>query len=74
VRLEFDEEGLIRRAVANRPRIAGGKAIETRWGGEFGDYVSLGGIRVPGSAEVWWELPEGRFTYWRGEVTSLAAE
>jgi hypothetical protein len=40
----------------------------------FGDYVKLGGISVPGGAEVSWELPEGPFTYWRGEVASLVAE
>jgi hypothetical protein len=74
VRLAFDGDGLIRRASAIRPRLTGGTSVDTPWVGEFGDYVELGGIRVPRSAEVSWDLPEGRFTYWRGEVTSLAAE
>jgi hypothetical protein len=72
VRLSFDD-GLIRSASGIRPRIAGRTAIDTPFTGTFGDYVELGGIRVPGSAEVSWDLPEGPFTYWRGEVTSLAA-
>ena len=43
------------------------------WRGRFGDYGVLGGVRIPTSAEVWWELPEGRFTYFRGAVTGLEA-
>jgi hypothetical protein len=74
VRLTLDETGLIRGATGIRPRLAGKTAIETPFVGRFGDYVELGGIRVPGSAEVSWELPEGPFTYWRGEVISLEAE
>jgi hypothetical protein len=74
VRFSFDDQGLILSASAMRPRIAGKTAVDTNWVGRFGDYVELGGMRVPGSAEVSWELPEGPFTYWRGEVTSLVAE
>ncbi|HEY7267145.1 MAG TPA: DUF6544 family protein [Solirubrobacterales bacterium] len=74
VRLELGDEGLVRAASGIRPRLAGKTAIETPFAGRFGDYVELGGILVPGSAEVSWELPEGPFTYWRGEVASLALE
>lgn len=74
VQLTFDEAGHIRTVSGVRPRLAGGSAIDTRFTGSFGDYVELGGIRVPGTGEVSWELPEGPFTYWRGEVTSLEAE
>jgi hypothetical protein len=74
VRLSLDEMGLIRGATGIRPRLAGKTAIETPFVGHFGDYVEVGGIRIPGSAEVSWELPEGPFTYWRGEVASLEAE
>jgi hypothetical protein len=74
VRLALDADGLIRRASAVRPRLAGGEFVETPWVGEFGDYVELGGIRVPRTAEVRWELPDGPFTYWRCEVASLVAE
>jgi hypothetical protein len=74
VRLTLDDAGLIRSASGLRPLLAGRTSVETPFLGSFGDYVELGGIRVPGSAEVSWELPEGPFTYWRGEVTSLASE
>jgi hypothetical protein len=74
VHLSFDEAGLVRTASGIRPRLAGRTAIDTPFTGRFGDYIELGGIRVPGSGEVSWDLPEGPFTYWRGEVTSLLAE
>jgi hypothetical protein len=74
VRLTLDDAGLIQSASGIRPRLAGRTSVDTPFLGTFGDYVELGGIRVPGSAEVSWDLPEGPFTYWRGEVTSLLAE
>jgi hypothetical protein len=72
--LALDERGMISAASGIRPRLGGRTAIETPFTGRFGEYVELGGIRVPGRAEVSWELPEGPFAYWRGEVTSLEAE
>lgn len=33
-----------------------------------------GGLRVPTTAEVAWELPEGPFTYFRGRVTALQVD
>jgi hypothetical protein len=74
VRFTIDDAGLIRSASGLRPRLAGRTSVDTPFLGTFGDYVELGGIRVPGSAEVSLELPEGPFTYWRGEVTSLVSE
>ena len=74
VRLTLDDSGLIRTASGIRPRLAGRTSVDTPFVGRFGDYVELGGIRVPASAEMSWELPEGPFSYWRGELTSLEAE
>jgi hypothetical protein len=74
VRLTLDEAGLIRSASGIRPRLAGRTSVDTPFLGTFGDYVEIGGVRVPGSAELSWDLPEGPFTYWRGELTSLLAE
>ncbi|HEY1238386.1 MAG TPA: DUF6544 family protein [Solirubrobacterales bacterium] len=74
VRMAFDGEGLIRTVSGIRPWLAGKVAVDTPFVGTFGDYGEIAGIRVPRSAEVSWELPEGPFTYWRGEVTSLASE
>jgi uncharacterized protein DUF6544 len=74
VRFALDDAGLIRTASGIRPRLAGRTSVDTPFVGRFGDYVELGGIRVPASAEMSWELPEGPFNYWRGELGSLEAE
>jgi hypothetical protein len=74
VRLSLDDAGLIRSVSGTRPRLAGKRFIETPFVGSFGEYVELGGMIVPRSAEVSWELADGPFAYWRGEVASLEAE
>jgi hypothetical protein len=70
VLIEFDTHGDIVRAAAERPRLDGKTWVPTPWAGEFGDYKILSGIRLPTSAEVYWELAAGRYVYWRGTVTS----
>jgi Family of unknown function (DUF6544) len=67
VELQLSGDEIVR-TVAERPRVEAGGAL-TRWVGEFGDYTSFGGIRMPAHGEVRWELPEGPFTYWRGTIT-----
>ena len=42
-------------------------------GRQFHNYQSFNGIRMPASADVYWGLPEGRFVYWSGTVTSAVA-
>ena len=69
VRLTFDG-GEIIRTEAKRPRVEAGGA-RRRWVGEYSDYRSFGGIRVPARGEVRWELPDGPFTYWRGTITAV---
>ena len=44
--------------------------MPTPWGGDFGDYEMIGGIRIPRRGEAYWELPQGRYVYFRGRVTS----
>jgi hypothetical protein len=70
LRLTFNEEGEITQTVAARPRLEAGGEV-TPWIGEYRDYTSFGGIRMPGRGEVRWELPEGPFTYWRGRITAV---
>ena len=71
VLMEFDRAGdIVRTSCPDRPRHVGRTWSPTPWGDDFGDYALLGGMRMPTSAEVWWELPGGRFTYWRGRVAS----
>lgn len=48
-----------------------GKDVERLpWGGEFRDYAEFDGVRVPTRGDVFWEEPDGRFTYWRGKIES----
>jgi hypothetical protein len=71
VRWEFDAAGDPVRATGVRPYPVGKRFVPTRWGGDFGEYADFSGTRVPAHGEAWWELPEGRFVYWRGRVTAL---
>jgi hypothetical protein len=57
-----------------RPRrVPGGTFSPTAWGGDFSDHADFDGLRLPAAAETWWDLPEGRFVYWRGRVTGMTA-
>jgi hypothetical protein len=69
VALTFDHDEIVR-TVADRPRLEDAGTV-ARWVGEFSDYRSFGGIRMPARGEVRWELPDGPFTYWRGTVTAV---
>jgi hypothetical protein len=72
VRLELNVNGDIAGASSDgRPRLEGKQVVWRPWSGRFGDYALLGGIRLPTRGEVAWELPSGRFTYWRGTVTAV---
>lgn len=72
VQLRFDASGDIAGASASaRPRQVGKEIVATPWGGWFSDYELVGGVRIPTRAEVYWDLPDGRFTYFRGTVTAL---
>jgi hypothetical protein len=70
VTFDFDASGDISRcSAAARPRDVGRKAVPTPWGGQFSDYRTLGGIRMPVRAEVHWDLNGKRFVYWCGLIT-----
>lgn len=75
VRFDFDERGdLVRASALERPRDRKGGGYDLLpWGGEYRSYEVLGGMRMPTEAEVYWTLPEGRFVYWRGTITSAEA-
>ncbi len=71
VTIDFDSDGDITAVhAAARPRQAGKSSVDTGWHGEVDGYTSFGNIRMPSRARVSWDLPEGLFTYWEGEVTS----
>jgi hypothetical protein len=71
VRWQFNDVGDLVGATGLRPYPRGKTFVPRPWGGDFGPYASLGGVRVPTFGEAWWQLPEGRFGYWRGRVTAL---
>jgi len=74
MRLHFDDAGDIVAASADdRPRAVGDEVVGTPFGGEFGDYEVLDGVRIPTTAQVRWELEDGPFVYFRGRITSFAA-
>ena len=68
---EFSADGDVVGVHADaRPRSSAADAERHPWGGEFSEYEDIGGIRLPTRGEVYWELPSGRYTYWRGDITS----
>lgn len=65
----FGDDGLVERVHASdRPREVDGEYVPTPWTGTFGDYRDVGGVRVPTSGEVAWELPDGDLPYWRADI------
>ena len=74
VELTFDERGDVRGSTSRmRRRKVGRDWIETPWGGTFEAYDTLGGVRIPTVATVFWDLPDGRYVYFRGRVTALSS-
>jgi hypothetical protein len=71
VEFEFNTDGDVVRGFSQlRRRKVGSDWLPTAWGGRFSDYELPGDTRLPTSAEAYWDLPEGRFVYWRGTVLS----
>jgi len=67
-----DAEGRITAAGAEaRARGGAVPAEHLPWGGAFDDWTDEFGPPLPRRAEVWWDMPAGRFTYFRAEVVAL---
>jgi hypothetical protein len=65
----FAERGEIVGVYApQRYREVKGKYELAPWEGKFGRYERASGMMVPMEGEVAWILPEGRLTYWQGEI------
>jgi hypothetical protein len=72
VEVRFDADGDIAGTASDtRRRLVDGNWVQTPWGGSFGEYARLGGIRIPTSGEAYWDLPDGRYRYWRGTVSAV---
>lgn len=72
VDLGLSEDGRPIGVRAVRPRQVGKQAILTPWSGTASEFREYEGLRVATHKEVAWELPEGPFTYFRGEIVSFA--
>lgn len=69
VRFDFDGTGdIVGSSMPGRPRQVGRASVKMPWRGEFADYTTFGGVRIPRHGEVRWELSEGPFTYWEGRM------
>jgi hypothetical protein len=69
VDLTIDAMGPVLGAHATRPGKIGKRSFVADWIGEFGPYEEIAGMRIPTTAEVHWLLPEGKLTYFKGEVS-----
>ncbi len=68
---EIGEDGAPMGMRAERPRAVGKRTILTPWSATCGNPREWHGLRVPAHLEVSWHLPEGSFTYYRSDITSL---
>lgn len=72
VEFRFDDVGDIVAATAtDRPMGGESNAVPRPWRGDFSDYRVLNGVRIPTHAVVAWDLPEGWFEYWRGDIVAV---
>lgn len=72
VRFHFDRDGdIVRTSSESRLLETGKEWRPTPWAGEFHDYETIAGVRLPTRAEASWELPGGRFTYWQGRIIDV---
>jgi hypothetical protein len=75
LRFTFSNDALIESVRAeDRGRTVGDKIVATPWEGQWSNYETRDGMRVPLTGEVAWLTPEGRKPYWRGTITSLRYE
>lgn len=72
VDLEITPEGRPVTCRAERPRLIGKQSVLTPWCGSYLEFREWEGLRVASRLEVSWQLPEGPFTYFRSELTSVA--
>lgn len=65
----FNEAGEIVRFDTNdRYQDNNGEMRNLPWTVEYGNYQEVGGLRHPGTAKIYWHMPDGReFTYFKSE-------
>ncbi len=71
VDVHFDAEGQISHIAAQRYWEEDGNYELKAWWGVGSNYEERNGFVIPTQAEAIWKLPEGDFSYFRGEVTEI---
>jgi hypothetical protein len=72
VDFEISETGRPVACRAERPRLVGKRSVPSPWAGTCTEFQEWEGMRVARLIEACWYLPEGKFTYFRGEITSFS--
>jgi hypothetical protein len=72
VDLEIGDDGRFVGCRADRPRMVGKQTVLTPWSGRVSEFREWEGMRVPSHLEVSWQLKDGAFTYFRGELTRFS--
>lgn len=70
----FASTGEMTGMTAMRYRDVNGQGVLTPFEGRYGSFERREGVMIPGTAEVAWLLPEGRFAYWRGQPIEMSYE
>ncbi len=73
VEINISAEGRPIACRADRPRLLGKRAVSTPWCATCSEFRVWEGLCLPTRLEVSWHLPEGEFSYYLGEITSLVA-
>jgi hypothetical protein len=68
---DISEQGQPLACRADRPRLVGPHAVITPWSGNLSEFREWEGLRIATHLEVLWHLPEGPFTYFRGDVITF---
>jgi hypothetical protein len=71
VDLVIGKQGLPMACQAERPRMVGKQTLLTAWSGICLEFKEWDGLGIAHQFEVAWHLPDGPFTYYRGEITSF---
>lgn len=65
---------LTRMYTPARLRDVDGVGVPTPWTATFRGWRPMDGLMIPTAGEVTWLLPDGPFTWWRGQVVDVAYE
>jgi hypothetical protein len=73
LRFAFGEDGLVRSVQGDRPRLVGGRFVDTPWIGRWSNWQHRGGVLVPTAGEVAWTIDGQARPYWRGTLATWQA-